>query len=207
MKTILPALCALISFAAMPLHAGEAADGWVTLFDGKSLDGWRAVEHPASFKVEDGRMVVHGPRAHLFYEGAALGEGFVNFEFACEVYTHPKANSGIFFHTRHQAHGWPTHGYEAQINASHSDARKTGSIYAVQDVMNEAPHPDKEWFRYHITVTGKRIVIRVNGKVVNDYTEPDGVEGPRRLSRGTFALQAHDPGSRIYFRNIAVKPL
>jgi len=181
--------------------------GWITLFDGRSLDGWRASESPESFKVEEGKIIAHGPRAHLFYDGPFEEAQFANFEFICEVYTYPQANSGIFFHTRFQETGWPRHGYEAQVNATQSDRIKTGSIYAVKNILDEAPHKDREWFTYHITVQGKRIVIRVNGEVVNDYTEPDVVEGTRKLSRGTFALQAHDPGSRIYFRNIAVKPL
>ena len=44
-------------------------DEWISLFDGKSLDGWKASENPETFSVEDGMIVVHGPRAHLFYVG------------------------------------------------------------------------------------------------------------------------------------------
>lgn len=206
MKTCIIAGAMVLITAAASL-GGADAEGWVNLFDGKTLNGWRAAENPASFKVEDGTIQVNGPRAHLFYEGADGKAEFVNFEFECEVFTHPKANSGIFFHTRFQEKGWPAHGYEAQVNASGGDRRKTGSVYAVKDVMDQAPHKDGEWFTYHIAVTGKRIVIKINGKVVNDYTEPDQVEGTRKLSRGTIALQAHDPGSRVAYRNLRIKPL
>ena len=59
----------------------------------------------------------------------------------------------------------------------------------------------------HVTVKGQNIVVAVNGKVVVDYTEPKGAEGPRRLGKGYIALQAHDPGSKVHFRNIMLKKL
>ena len=50
-------------------------------------------------------------------------------------------------------------------------------------------------------------MIKVNGKTLVDYTEPDGVEGGRKLASGTFAIQAHDPKSNVHLKNIMVKPL
>ena len=183
-------------------------EGWISLWDGETLDGWRASENRDSFSVEDGKIVVDGPRSHLFYEGpVANGGDFLNFEFKAEVYTYPLANSGIFFHTQYQEEGWPRYGYEAQVNATHSDPRKTGSLYAVADVMDVAPHEDHEWFEYHIIVDGKDITFKIDGEVVNEFTEPDDREGTIILSRGTIALQAHDPNSRIYYRNIRVRLL
>lgn len=183
-------------------------EGWISIWDGETLDGWRASENRDSFSVEDGKIVVDGPRSHLFYEGpVANGGDFLNFEMKAEVYTYPKANSGIFFHTQYQETGWPRIGYEAQVNATHGDPRKTGSLYAVQDVMDIAPHSDNEWFDYYIRVDGKEITFKINGEVVNQFTEPDDREGTIRLSRGTIALQAHDPESRIYYRNIKVRLL
>lgn len=190
------------------LSEQEADNGWVLLFDGETLDNWRASENVESFQVEDGKIVVDGPRGHLFYEGpVANGGDFLNFEFKAEVYTYPEANSGIFFHTRFQDEGWPQHGYEAQVNATHSDPRKTGSLYAVQDVMDDAPHEDHEWFEYHIIVDGQDITFKIDGETVNEFTEPEDREGTIRLSRGTIALQAHDPNSRIYYRNVKARTL
>jgi hypothetical protein len=200
---------ALAAILPMLLVSGSAGaeDGWIPLFDGRSLEGWKAGENADSFKVEDGQIVVDGPRGHLFYVGPVEDAKFKNFEFKAEVLTHPKANSGIYFHTRYQASGWPSTGYESQVNASHGDPRKSGSLYGVKDVMNDAPHKDNEWFEYHIIVQGKRVEIRINGKTVVEYTEPDDARGNRKLGSGTFALQAHDPDSRIHYRNIRVKPL
>ncbi len=182
---------------------------WYELFNGENLDGWRpAEENPHVFSVEDGKIVIDGPRSHLFYDGPVAGADFKDFHFRSEVYTYPRANSGIFFHTRWQARGWPSVGYEAQVNATHRDRIKTGSVYGVSNVLDDAPHNDEEWFLYEIIVKGDRIILKVDGETVMDYTErEEDIRGQRRLSSGTFALQAHDPGSRMYFRNIYVRPL
>jgi len=184
-----------------------AVSEWVSIWDGETLDNWRASENPESFTVEDGKIVVDGPRAHLFYEGQVGDANFTDFELRADVYTYPGANSGIFFHTEYQEEGWPANGYEAQVNATHSDPRKTGSLYGVNDVMDVAPHEDEEWFTYHIKVEGKDITFAVNGETVNEFTEPADRESSVSLSSGTVALQAHDPDSRIYYRNIEIKVL
>jgi len=71
---------------------------------------------------------------------------------------------------------------------------------------------DNVWFTESITVKGKRVIIKVNDKVTVDYTEPENVQRPkgsegRIISNGTFALQGHDPKSKVYYKNIFVKPL
>lgn len=192
---------------AMAQEGDSAENEWVAIWDGETLNNWRASENPESFSVEDGKIVVDGPRAHLFYEGPVGDADFTDFELRAEVYTYPGANSGIFFHTEYQEEGWPAHGYEAQVNATHTDPRKTGSLYAVNDVMDIAPHEDEEWFTYHIKVEGKDITFAVDGETVMEFTEPDDREGTISLSNGTIALQAHDPDSRIYYRNIEIKVL
>lgn len=152
----------------------NAEDGWTEIFNGKDLTGWRvSEENPGSFQVKEGMLVVDGPRAHLFFQENGEDAKLKNFEFEVMVKTAPKANAGVFFHSKWQAKGWPAQGYEAQVNATNGDPRKTGSIYAVKDVMDTAPHKDDEWFKYSIRVEGKRIVIKVNDVVVNDYTEPE----------------------------------
>jgi len=191
-------------------QAGADSD-WISLFDGKSLEGWRASEHPSTFSVDDGRIIADGPRAHLFYVGPVQNHDFKNFEFRAEVMTTPGSNSGIYFHTEYQDSGWPSKGYEAQVNNTHSDPRKTASLYAIDDIK-QSPAQDNEWFTMHIRVQGKRIMISVDGETLVDYTEPDDAERPsnmagRVLSSGTFALQGHDPDSRVYYRNIMVRPL
>ncbi len=153
-------------------------------------------------------MVCFGPRSHLFYTGTVENAQFKDFDFKAEVLTHPKANSGIYLHTRVSEKGWPDRGYECQVNNTHSDPKKTGGLYAVADVMNVPPAKDDEWFTYEISARGKRITIKINGKVTTDYTEPADLNRPdRHLASGTFALQAHDPASRVEYRNVQVRPV
>ena len=189
-----------------------ADDGWISLFNGRDLTGWKASEKGDSFHVVDGELVIRGPRSHLFYVGPVEGADFTNFEWKCEVLTKPSSNSGMYFHTEYQHDGWPAKGYEVQINNSHPDPRTTGGLYAVADVMNDSPVEDNEWFTQQVTVQGQRIVVSVNGKVTADYIEPESVQrepdiAGRRLSHGTFALQAHDPNSEVRVRKIMVRPL
>lgn len=185
----------------------ETGDGWTQLFDGKSLNGWKASENASSVRVENGTIVVQGKRSHLYYLGKDGNAEFKNFEFKADVMTKPGANSGIYFHTRYLEQGWPNKGYEAQVNNTQKDWRKTGSLYRVEDVR-QSPAKDNEWFKYHIIVRGKRIVLKINGQTTVDYTEPADLNRPKRqLSSGTFALQCHDPNSRVLFKNIRVKRL
>ena len=175
---------------------------WTKLFDGKSLEGWKASENPSTFTIQDGMIVVFGERAHLFYTGPFMDHTFKNFEFKLQVMTTPGSNSGLFIHTDYQETGWPSKGYEIQVNQTHTDWRKTGSIYAVQDVK-EATAKDNEWYTQHIIVQGKRIIVKINDKVINDYTE--GENG--RLSGGTIALQGHDPKSKVFYKDVMVRVL
>jgi len=198
--------------AALILALAVQADGWVSIFNGKDLTGWKVNEAPEGVKVVDGAIVLNGKRAHVFYAGDVKNADFKNFEFKADVLIKPNSNSGIYFHTKFQPDGWPAAGYEAQVCAQgYKDPRKTGSVYAVKDLA-ESPVKEDEWFEYHITVKDKKIEIRLNGKLVNEFTEPadwtppKGMPG-RKLASGTFALQVHDPGSTVMYKNIRVKPL
>ncbi len=203
------ALAILLSCSAAKKSTGS--EEWIPLFDGKSLTNWRASENPATFSVENGAIVVNGPRAHLFYEGPVANHQFKNFELKAQVMTTPGSNSGIFIHTAYQQEGWPSKGYEIQVNNSHTDWRRTGSLYAIQDVKDVFVK-DNEWYTEYIKVQGKRITIKINDKTVVDYTEPEGVDtaagrAEKHLSAGTIALQGHDPKSKVYFKEVLVKPL
>ena len=185
--------------------------GWVSLFDGKSLKNWKVGDNAETFSVANGMIVVHGQTAHLFYDGEISNHKFKNFEFKASVMTMPGANSGIYFHTGFQQGGWPSKGYEVQVNNSHTDWRRTGSLYGIEDVK-EVLVKDSVWYTEHIIIQGKRVQIKVNDKTVVDYTEPENVvrsggDSLRRISNGTFALQGHDPKSIVYYKNIMVKVL
>jgi hypothetical protein len=206
-----------VALAAAPVAYGG---DWIALQDGKTLAGWQAAEKPESWIVEDGMFVTHGERSHLFYVGKVAKHAFKNFELSADVMTVPGTNSGIYVHTKWQGPGWPDAGYEIQVINSNPPAERmngyiehkmTGSIYAVRNTW-VAPAKDNEWFNYRIRVVGKTIQTFINDQLVCEYAEPADAFRPddkkgRLLGSGTFALQAHDPGSVAKYKNIKVKLL
>jgi hypothetical protein len=199
-----------LGFGAVAALAGEA----VSLFDGKSLAGWKPSKNSpeGTYKVADGVLQVRGGQGHLYFVGADGKAEFKNFDFKAKVKTYKGANSGLYFHTAYQDAGWPAAGYECQVNATHGDKKKTGGLYAVKDVMDVAPAPDDVWFDYHIRVEGKRIQIWINDKQTVDFTQPEDWTPPkgmagRKLGTGTFAIQAHDPGCKVDYKDLVVEKL
>ena len=214
MRTI-ACLITLLLTSALP------ADDWLPLFNGKDLGGWRANNDPESFKVQEGvlRLQASGKfKAHLFYVGDRSEglEPFKNFELEATVRAEQNSNGGIFVHTDMSTRDVAKHlakGYEVQLNSSTKEKRKTGSLYAVVD-LDTSPVDETQWFVIRIVVQGKRITAAINGQPVLDYTEPDNVERPpERAGRrfdpggGAIALQAHDPNSVWYFKDIRIKRL
>lgn len=214
----------LTMLTTLALSAASMADeGWISLFNGKDLSGWKSnvtteekpEEKAGSFTVENGELKIAGGRAHLFYVGQDGKASFKNFEFKAKVKTTAGSNSGLYIHTAFVEKGWPFAGYECQVNSTHTDRKKTGGLYAVKDVLDTAPSKDDQWFDYSIKVEGKHIVIKIDDKVTTDWTEPEnwdptkelkGMDG-RKLSEGTIAIQGHDPKSVVYYKDIKIKPL
>jgi hypothetical protein len=197
-------------------YVTEGAE-WISLFDGKTLDGWKTGGNSGTFNVRDGMIVADGQKSHLFYAGLVEGHDFTNFELKADVKTMPNADSGIYFHTEYQRMGLPAKGYEVQINnapastENDSELRKTGSLYGVRNVFVSCAKDDK-WFTLYIVVEGRRIKIGIDGRLLVDYIEPDEpvrIESDtgKKLSHGTFALQGFGEGNVVCFRNIRVKPL
>jgi hypothetical protein len=197
----------LMSFAR--LSAAEVEPGFKSLSDGKTFAGWKlAEESPDTWKVEDGSFVAHGARCHLFYVGDE--KPFKDFDLKVDVMTGPHSNGGIYFHTKYQPEGWPKAGFECQVNNTHSDWIKTASLYGLVNVA-QSPAKDNEWWTQEIIVKGHSVTVLIDGKRIFEYNEPAGAEPgkdfARKLNEGTFALQGHDPGSVIHYKNIRVKRL
>ena len=209
MKRFISPLIALA--VILPSFAADSKDGWVSLFDGKSLAGWKANEKPESFSVKDGEIVVRGDRSHLFYVGEVNGHVFKNFELKADIMAKKNSNSGVYFHTEFQDSGWPDKGFEVQVNNTHGDWKKGAGLYDIAD-NKVAPAADDEWYTMTIRVEGKHVVIKVGDKVITDWTQAEDFKPTanhlhRVIDRGTFALQGHDPGSEVHFKNIVVKVL
>ncbi|HXG13450.1 MAG TPA: DUF1080 domain-containing protein [Gemmataceae bacterium] len=218
------------------LADGQKADdsGWVQLFNGKDLTGWKLHDKPSPaivevipkqkagklvgydgklkdgqivplWRVEDGILIGSGPPSHLFSERG----DYQNFHYRIEAMINDSGNSGQYFRTEFGP-GFPK-GYEAQINATHHDPVRTGSLYPAGGlakyrdqitVLNNAPHKPNEWFTQEVIAHGNHIIILVNGKKTVDWTDPES-----RYTKGHFALQGHDPRTTVKFKKIEVKEL
>jgi hypothetical protein len=192
-------------FAAMvsPIWSSEPEEGFISLFDGKTLEGWKFNETPEAFLVEDGAIKAYGKRCHLFYVGPVKDAKFKEFELRLDVMTRKNSNGGLFIHTVFQDQGWPS-GYEIQVNNTQKDHQKSGSLY--NTVQNLVPFEDDTWMKYVIRVKDGVVKVTVNDKeLVNYQTEL----GSSKLlpEGGTLAIQSHDPGSTTLYKNIRIKPL
>jgi hypothetical protein len=240
MKSLVSAtLVLLVVNGSLAADAPQREEGFVSLFDGKTLDGWRAGENASIFQIRDGMIVMECPAtthrpAHLFYVGDISHHNFKNFDLKVDVMTFPAANSGIYFHTKYQEADWPKFGMECQVNNSHGDWRRTGSLYGIRNVswgpemppkknkenvtiLPKPPATDNIWCTQEVIYQNGLIVVKLDGKTVLEYRLPHAdVEHqlPTKrtwLPRGTFALQGHPPMpghiSKAYFKNIRVKVL
>ena len=192
MKRISLWILVAVIVGSLPL---AAQDGWISMFDGKTLDDWKAPDSPQSWKVEDGTIVGHGPRSHLFW----MTQQCENCEFMAEVNIGDGSNSGMYFRAAYGP-GWPK-GYEAQVNSTHKDWKRTGSLYDFANVKEQLVPPDT-WYTEHIIAQGNHIIIKVNGKTAVDF-----VDEKNTYTEGYLALQQHDPGSTVHYRNLRMRPL
>jgi Domain of Unknown Function (DUF1080) len=190
--------------------AAATSAGFVQLFNGKDLTGWK--KHPdnvdSDWEVVDGAITATGEKAsHLFSERG----DYTDFIYRMEAKINDVGNSGQYFRAKF-AKGFPP-GYEAQINFGHSDKVKTGSLYPAFNrhltqeqkdkiLVFKAPHKADEWFTQEVTAIGNHIVIKVNGTTTVDF-----VDETNAYMKGHFAIQYHDPTCKIFVRKVEVKEL
>jgi hypothetical protein len=171
--------------------------GWVSMFDGQTLEGWKASEKPEQWKVENGEIVGRGDRSHLFWMKEECGDC----EFKAKVLINKGGNSGMFFRTEwRETPGFPR-GYEAQVNRSHRDPVKTGSLYNLVKVYQQLT-PEETWFEQHIIARGNHIVIKVNGKTAVDF-----IDDKNTYMKGYLALQQHDPTGVVRYKDLMYRKL
>lgn len=169
---------------------------WVSLFDGKTLSGWTTADGtPGKWKVVDGAIHGSGPASHLF---SPRGD-YKNFRYKADFKIADKANSGMYFRTK-KGPGFPD-GYEAQVNSTHTDPLRTGTLYKFVPVR-EMLVPPNTWFTQEVEAVGNHITIKVNGKKVVDFVDKKNTH-----SEGHFAFQQHDPGSQVDIKNVEVMEL
>lgn len=191
----LACLCSAPGFSqdSKPASKQGQSEGWIKMFDGQSLKGWKASEKPENWTVENGAIVGRGDRSHLFY----MEEECQNCEFKVMVKLNKGGNSGLFFRSKFME-GWPD-GYEAQVNNTHRDPVRTGSLYKIVAVLEHLV-PDDTWWEQHIIAKDNHIIIKVNGQTVVDFHDPQ-----RRHMKGLLALQQHDPGSVVAYKDLSMR--
>ena len=205
---------AYVKFTAVPMPAPPSRtveSGYTSLFNGKDLTGWKASANPDSFKVENGAIVANavGQPSHLFYDGTVGNHAFQDFDLRLDVLARYRSNGGVYVMTEFQPQGFPGKGFEIQVNNSHSDRIRTGSLYHVVDLSN-IPGKDDEWIPMEIKGDGTTITILLKGQEVVRWTQPADWPGAydtpgRKIGPGTFAFQSHDLFSVTAYSNIRVK--
>jgi hypothetical protein len=207
MKRLLACACAALALAVWGAQRREITaqekkvddKDWVQLFNGKDLSGWKAhPESPGAWEVKDGAIVGSGTKAsHLFTERG----DYENFHYRLEAKVSDKGNSGQYFRAQF-AKGYPP-GYEAQINSTHSDSIRTGSLYPSflppkmpkeerakileKIIVKEQLVKPDEWFTQEVIADGNHIQILVNGKKTVDF-----VDETSKFTKGHLAIQGHD---------------
>ena len=200
MRRTLMAL-AFLPFAVLAVSAADDKKddkGWVQLFNGKDLTGWKTHEaDKAKWEVKDGFIVGTGGVGHLYSDK----DTYENFHYRVEAKINDKGNSGQYFRTQF-GKGFPK-GYEAQINSTHGDKVRTGSLYGFKDcLIFEQLHKPDEWFIQEVIADGNHIQIFVNGKKSVDFKDEKNTH-----TKGHFAIQQHDPGSVVTVKKIEYKEL
>jgi hypothetical protein len=233
---VLLAGLAALPFALAPAAVDNDTDKWTPLFNGKDLTGWKMYDKPNPgdieeiikkesdgkvvayygklkrgenkgkevplWRVEDSLLIGSGPHSHLFSERG----DYENFRYRVEAMINDHGNSGQYFRT---AFGpdFPK-GYEAQINSTHRDPIRGGSLYPSfgppkedrdRIIIKESLYRPDEWFTQEVIAVGNHIVIKVNGKTTVDYVDPKNT-----FKKGHFALQGHDPGTVVKYRKVEV---
>ena len=192
-------------FALSPLAQINGQDtNWISLFDGKTLDGWEKVgKEESHWEVKDGAITGTGPASMLVNTKGS----YKNFRYRAEIKINDGGNSGLYFRTKPKP-GF-TDGYEAQIDSTHKDPIRTGSIYGMCHVYNQLVKPDT-WFTYELEVRDDvwrnrkltRIKVTVDGNELYEH-----LDFAQTFAEGHFAFQQHDPGSIVNIRKVEVLPL
>lgn len=197
----IPLVLALLTCVATSHAQDKPADKYVPLFDGKSLEGWEKIGNQESvWEVKDGAIHGSGPASML----VCTKGPYKNFRYRAEIKINDGGNSGLYFRTTRK----PTFsdGYEAQIDSTHKDPIRTGSIYNFCHVYKKLVEPDT-WFTYDLQVKddvwrGKpvtKIKVTVNGDELYEYQD-----FAQSWKEGYFAFQQHDPGSKVAIRKAEV---
>ncbi len=187
------------------LEPGEKEEGFVPLFDGRTLKGWTVLSDSwQSFSVEDGVIACDGSSPNTYLR---TNRRFSDFVLRLEAKISPGGNSGIFV----RAPLWGRSSliaFELQIegrpntNLANNGA---GGIYSVLSPKVDAMKPVGEWNKYEITCRGTKVRILLNGQLIQDFDMNEVPQMRGRLIEGVIGLQDHS--DEVWFRKIRIKEL
>ncbi len=189
------AVSCLLNAATVSLAAEKAAEGFVSLFDGKTLKGWHLV-NDAKFVAEDGVLKLNGGGGWLRSD-----KEYADFILRLELrFMKPKQDGGVFLRSGKAGKDWPSRKYEVQSENSPRMAKIFGAendlnVELVQKVLK----PVGEWNEYDIKIVGPNIEVRLNGDLVSTS------DGANALTRGYLGLQG-ESGFHEY-RNLRIRDL
>ena len=203
--------------------AAAEEDGWVSLFDGKTLEGWIQKNGLATYRVEDGAIVGKtapgSPNSFLCSEGE-----YGDFELEFEVnLMNSELNSGVQIRSqakvskRDEEKFGRVNGPQVEIEACGENGAESGYIYGEacggwmtpeDELVPTKAFKDGEWNAYRIVARGARIQTWINGEAIEDLTDEAKLE---THPKGFIGLQVHGVGDRgpfeVAWRKIRVKVL
>jgi hypothetical protein len=220
--------------ATEPTRADNAAEeGWESIFDGRSLEGWLSVPtaNLLDWSVRDGVLVGKGSKnrqVYLVYQDKNLAD----FELKLEYRMVTKGNSGVQIRARVDQTGKrPLEGYHADFGHVGVGAQVLGAWdfhfskrkeYSCQRGVNlvidaegnthrtqikGALTPDDlhehGWNCLHIVVSGNHLWFSINDRKASEFTD----NMPERFKRGMIGLQLHEAGTQVEFRAIRLRRL
>ncbi|HKI19643.1 MAG TPA: DUF1080 domain-containing protein, partial [Isosphaeraceae bacterium] len=184
--------------------ASREPNGWISLFNGKDLSGWRThPQQPGNWRVKNGILIGSGPaNSHLYTDRGNYG----NFHLRLETRINEGGNSGVYF----RAPFGPTFpannpqwlaAYNAKIDKNRLGGLIVDGAVGRPLVRNQIPvlQPG-QWITLEVIVQGTRIEIKIDGAKTADYTDQE-----RYYSRGHIVLQQHGRQTVAEFRNIEIK--
>lgn len=208
MNHLIRSIAWLVLWSALPAFVAAEEGTWVSLFDGKSIEGWTALElgktkGMSKWEVKDGLIEGSGLQSMLF---SPRGD-YKNFRYRAELKINDGGNSGMYIRTPKEATF--SKGYEVQVNSTHKDPIKTGSVYTYVHLFKQLVPPDT-FFTQEIEAVDKmyrgkmvtHLKVSVNGEVIFEFLDHE-----RAWKEGHFAFQQHDPGSKVTIRKVEVMEL
>ncbi|HTM55742.1 MAG TPA: DUF1080 domain-containing protein [Pirellulales bacterium] len=204
------------------LSATERADGWILLFDGKSLDGWMtSSQKPSQRPLDQGAINPHRCGGYMMIHEKPWGDFILSLDFKIA----PKCNSGVFVRTfpltPRPGKDVGFNGIEIAVDDTHEAGyHDTGAIYDLARPTKNAMRPAGEWNHMQITCDGPRITVELNGEQVNrvdlaQFTapnkRPDGTDHKFDVAYSTHPRSGYiglqDHGGECWYKNIKLKPL